>query len=129
MPVERHPIRLGLMSFMLRLIKVRAENAYVELSDESLAVQFGYVDAEIPYANMEAIEIKPWPVLGGVGLRIWTNRTMGYIGALGDALWITLKEPQDLRAGPGSMSMQRRAVVISTDNAVALKAALESRFA
>ena len=123
----QRPIRLGVFGPFLRLIKVKSDNAYVELRDEGLFISFGYIEAEVPYANMASVKIDRWPVLGGVGLRVWSDQTMGYIGALGSAVWIALKEAQTLKAGPGSMSLDRRNVALTMVDDEGLLKALEER--
>ena len=124
---NRYPIRLGLFRFFLRIIKVKRDTAYVDLDDECVSIRFGYIDAQIPYTNVATVEVRDWPAIYGAGLRIARHRTMGYIGAFGDAVWIQLAEAQRLKAGPGKMGMNRDWVAISVENPEEFAAELQRR--
>jgi hypothetical protein len=124
---DRFPIKIGMMGPFLKLIKVNKEAAHVDLAEEELTVTFGYVGAKIAYDNVEAVEKKGWNILYGLGLRPALGGTLGYISAAGDAVWITLKEAQDLKVGPGSVTMSRTKVAISMEDPDGFVAALEQR--
>lgn len=127
---DRFPIRISpALSPLLRLIRVKPESAFVELGDDALTIQFGYVDASIPYRNIETVEKGPWKIICGYGLRLAPGKTMGYVSGIGDVVYLSLAEPQDLKSGPGKMSMSRERAAISIEEPDPFIEALATRLA
>ena len=123
----RHNLKVGLLAPLLKLIKVNDSNSYVDLGSDAMVVQFGYIDATIPYSNIDTVEVKSWGLIYGIGLRPGPDESLGYIATAGDAVWVALKEPQDLKAGPGSLTMNRARIALSMEDNDAFAQALEER--
>lgn len=125
---DKFAIRIsGVLSPLLKVIKVNRESAFVELSDDALSIQFGYVNARIPYTNIATAEKGSWSIAYGYGLRIAPKKTMSYVSATSDVAYVALKEAQDLKAGPGDMSISRERVAISLEEPDMLVDALKAK--
>lgn len=72
MTARRFAYRLGARSRpLLRLFGVRgAENAWVDLDEETLRARFGWASAETPIANIKSWRIEgPWRWITAIGIR------------------------------------------------------------
>lgn len=128
MATDRFPIKIGsLLALPLRIIKVKPEKAWVELREQSLYIEFGYVFAEVPYANVESVDVDAWSWIFGYGLRIATKKTVGYVSARGPVAYLQLKEPQSVKVGPGSFSFEAARLAISLVDPAAFRDALRTR--
>lgn len=69
--VRRFPIRLGRKSRpVLLLFGVRAGNAYVDLSSDTLEARFGFFRVIVPLSNIARYSIEgPWLWLTAIGVR------------------------------------------------------------
>lgn len=120
-------MRVGVFAPLLELIRVSPETAWAELRDDAVEIRFGYVDALIRYDEISLVERRSWPILYGIGLRLGPDRSLGYVGAGGEAVWLKLKHPRDLAIGPWGLKMERDRVALALEDGPAFEVALKAR--
>ena len=124
----RYPIRISaVFGLVLRLLKVKKDTAWVELGDDGLHIEYGYVAADVAYDNIEEVAVRHWPTLYGFGLRVGPKRTMGYVAAGGNVVWLVLKEPQPLSLGVRKLTLERKQIAVSVADPEAFTEALRLR--
>jgi hypothetical protein len=76
---------------------VTRRRAYAQVHDGELHVRFGPMfDERIPLKSIETAEVTKWPRWAGVGPRTNFRGSVGLVGAYGDVVQLTLKEPMDV---------------------------------
>lgn len=78
---------------MLRLVGVKPETAYVELTATKMRVHFGLLEETLPLDAVEGVRIAEWPLWAGIGPR-YVPGTVGLIGAYLNVVLVTFREPQ-----------------------------------
>ena len=93
----RFPIRIGARSrpLLLLLFGVREHNSYVDLTESSLEVHFGYFHMHVPVANVASWRIEgPWLWITAIGVRRGIRRgDMTFAGNHKVGVRIDFKEP------------------------------------
>ena len=95
---HRFPILITQLSQLLMIpFGVTRRRAFVQLEDDDIHVRFGPMfDERIPLDNIEAAEVSNWPRWAGVGPRTNLRGVVGLVGAYGNVVRLTLKEPMDV---------------------------------
>jgi hypothetical protein len=91
------PIRIDAWARPLLLVGgATRENAYVELDDEELSIQFGWLfGATIPREKISGAQHARWPLwLGlGAGWRVGLGGLFGAVGSFQNVVEVRLTEP------------------------------------
>lgn len=83
---------------MLRVIGVKPEDAFVELTTEDLHVKFGVFEQTFPLKAVEAARVTEWPLWAGIGPR-YVPGTVGLVGTYLNTVVVDFKEQQRWRMG------------------------------
>jgi hypothetical protein len=76
---------------------VTRRRAFVQFGDGEVHVRFGPMfDERIQLDNIESGEVSKWPRWAGVGPRTNLRGVVGLVGAYGNVVRLTLKEPMDV---------------------------------
>ncbi len=120
MPSERFPMRLDPLWRPLLLIGgAMRGNSYVELSDETLDMRFGwFTHRSIRRDTVTSAAETSWPMWGGIGWRALWGRRYGLIGSTSGVVELRLRNP--LRVWP----LNFRSVAISLEEPQRFLAAL-----
>jgi hypothetical protein len=96
MPVTRYPIRIGDRSrlFLGIAFGVRPDNAWAEIRDDAIQVQFGRFGIATPLANAASYRIEgPWAWITAIGVRMSVrHRDISFAGSPRGGVRVDLKE-------------------------------------
>lgn len=81
---------------MLRLVGVKPETAYAEVTATKLRVRFGMFDETFPLEAIEEAHMSEWPLWAGIGPR-YVPGTVGMIGTYLNIVQVTFSRPQRWR--------------------------------
>ena len=101
MPAHRFTYRLGPRSHVLRLFGVRgAEDAWVDLGEDTLTARFGWFSATSPTANIASWRIEgPWKWITAIGVRrSFRHADITFGGSPAGGVRLDFREP--IRVGP-----------------------------
>jgi len=101
-------------SLFLRLIRVKRDDAWVDVDDDQLHVHFGTHDEEIPLDQIESLEPRKWPFLYGIGVRL-ADGLIGYVGSTKGVIQVNLREPFSFRL-IGSKRSEKPAFAVSLED-------------
>jgi hypothetical protein len=82
---------------MLRVLGVKPENAYAELTGDEIHVRFGRLSHTFPLDAIETASIDDWPLWAGIGPR-YVPGTVGFVGTFINTVLVKFSEPQTVRA-------------------------------
>jgi len=106
---HRFPILITQFSQLLMIpFGVTRRRAFVQLADGEVHVRFGPMfDERIRLDNIESAEVSKWPRWAGVGPRTNLRGVVGLVGAYGNVVRLTLKEPMDVHLFLAPVSCRR----------------------
>jgi len=101
MPARRFAYRLGPRSVVLRLFGVHgAQDAWVDLDDDTLTARFGWFSATSPIANIASWRIEgPWKWITAIGVRrSFRHADITFGGSPTGGVRLDFREP--IKVGP-----------------------------
>lgn len=81
---------------MLRVIGVKPETAYVEVSADELFVKFGRFEQAFSLEAVESAQPAEWPLWAGIGPR-YLPGTVGFVGTYVNTVMVRFGTPQRFR--------------------------------
>lgn len=101
-----------------------AGNSYIEVEGDDVRLRFGLLFSEhVPRTEIVSASKTGWPLLGGIGWRIWPLRCVGLIGSRQGVVELRLREPRRMHLGPAPLWRFER-VCVSVEDPDAVVAAL-----
>ena len=82
---------------MLRVLGVKPESAYAELTGDEMHVRFGRLSHTFSVDAIETAAIDEWPLWAGIGPR-YAPGTVGFVGTFINTVLVKFSEPQTVRA-------------------------------
>lgn len=101
MPARRFAYRLDPRSIVLRLFGVHgAEDAWVDLGEDTLTASFGWFSATSPFANIASWRIEgPWRWITAIGVRrSFRHADITFGGSPAGGVRLDFREP--IKVGP-----------------------------
>src|SRR5579884_1920498 len=98
--MTRYPMRLDTVwRPLLALLGGTQANSYVDVTEDSVRFRFGWgFDETVPRADIAGASRASWPMLGGIGWRLWLGGTIGLIGSLDGIVEVRLRSAKRMRA-------------------------------
>ncbi|MFQ5473193.1 MAG: hypothetical protein ACE5FA_09955, partial [Dehalococcoidia bacterium] len=82
---------------MLRVLGVKPENAYAELTGDEMYVRFGRLSHTFSLDAIETASIDDWPLWAGIGPR-YVPGTVAFVGTFINTVVVKFSGPQTVRA-------------------------------
>src|SRR5690349_7282671 len=95
--MARYAIRLDpIWRVPLLIIGATPSRSYVEVSDQTIGVNFGVCHEQVSLSEVADAERRPWPLILGIGVRLGPDG-VAYVGSRKDVVLIKLRSGHPFR--------------------------------